>query len=151
MSDADTTTETKADEPEKPVYGDVFEITVGGKLWKLGRVGYGLRLDAADEIRKQRRLEFKNVLEAVAGLSGPSRDSAVMTAFENLLRNVSVSMHEIAAWQGSPDGEVYQLWKALRKVDATVTRDAAIELYDQLTPSQLADCQTFMVYKLMGE
>jgi hypothetical protein len=139
------------EESKFPEFGEFLELNVAGKTWKLGRVGYGLRLDAAEEIRKQRRIEFKHVLESLSGMEGPHKDAAVLTAFENLLRNVSVSMWEIKAWLGSPAGEFYQLFKAIQAADAAASRESALQFYDGLTPTQLAECQKFTVVKMIGE
>ena len=129
---------------------DILEIEAGGKTWKLGRIGFAIRLDAEEEVRRQRRIEFKSVLESLADMPESHKTTATLAAFDHLLRNVTVSTVEAGEWMGTPSGELHQLWRSLQAFDPAMTRESAVELMALVTSDQYAQIANFLVKSLMG-
>jgi len=127
---------------------DILELTLRGKQWKLGRIGFSVRIDAEDAVRRQRRIEFKEVLEALADMKDEDKSTPTLAAFDHLLRNVTVSIAECTAWMGTPSGEVHQLWKSLQAVNPEASLEQAAELYDSLRTEEYAQIQDFWARSL---
>lgn len=117
---------------------EVLELEIGGVKYKFGRIGFAIRLEAEEEVRKQRRIEFRHVLESLQGMEGKLAEIATLEAFDKLLRNVSVSSSDVESWLASPSGAEFQMWQSLRIGDSSVQRDAAQEILKQATTEQFA-------------
>lgn len=122
---------------------NVLEIEADGKKWRLGRIRFEIRLDAEEEIRKRRRVEFKEACVTISGLPDMDKDTATLAAFDNLLRNIIVSTRDANGWLGTPSGEMHQLWKSLQKTDPAATPEQARELLGAMTTDQYAKVQDF--------
>ena len=120
-----------------------LEITAGGKPWKLGRIGFSIRLDAETKVREQRRIEFKSVLESLKDIPDDQKATATLAAFDHLLRNITVSVGEASQWMGTPSGELHQLWKSLQAADEAATIEQARELLGAIDTRQYAQVQDF--------
>ena len=134
-----------SDEASSP---DVLEISAGGKAWKLGRIGFAVRLEAEDEIRKQRRIEFKAICETISDLPEKDKETATLSAFD-MIRNVSVTSHEIGRWLGTPAGELFQIWKSLQAANPGATHESAVELIAAVSPEQYDEIGGFLVKCLL--
>lgn len=127
---------------------NVLEIQAGGKTWKLGRIGFGVRLEAEDEIRKLRRIEFKAICETISDLPERDKETATLSAFD-MIRNVSVTSNEIGRWLGTPAGELFQIWKSLQAATPGATHESAAELIASASPEQYDEIGGFLVKCLL--
>jgi hypothetical protein len=129
---------------------EVLELEIGGVKYKFGRIGFGIRLEAEEEVRKQRRIEFRHVLESLQGLEGKHAEIATLEAFDKLLRNVSVSSEEVQSYLASSSGSEFQIWESLRSCDESIPRETARKIVTQATPEQFAQTTDFL-RKSLGE
>jgi hypothetical protein len=135
---------------EQPANPDVLEITAAGKTWRLRSPGFAMRLDAEEEVRKQRRIEFKAAMLAIAEMPDGSRSHAIVMAFDNLAKNTAVTNFEASDWLIGPSGELFQITRALQAADSSVTSEQAREFLSAITVAQNEEIFRFLSGKLLG-
>ncbi len=129
---------------------EFLEVTAGGKTWRFGRVGYEVVFESQEEVRKQRRAEFKAVLETIAASPKEQRTAATVTAMDALIRNVCVSSAEANEWLATPSGTKFQHLKSLRAADPAVTPEQAEECWRALTPDDHNRVNQFIMLRFLG-
>ena len=130
---------------------DSLTVETGDRKWVLKSPGFQIRLEAEDEVRKQRRIEFRNVMLTLAEIPEENKNRAMVMAFDGLLRNVFVSTQESSDWLTSAAGELFQIRKALQAADPTVTIEQAYEFLGLITVQQNTDIFMFLSGKLLGK
>lgn len=123
---------------------DELELNIGGANYTFTRVGFGIRIDAEEEVRKQRRNEFREMLIMLKDIPATVSHTAVMTAMDMLVRNVSVTITEVRDWLNSPSGEVYSTWKSLKAKHPETTLEQTEKLITEMSLEQYADLGMFI-------
>jgi len=119
---------------------DPLEMKVDGKEYKFSFPGFQMHLESENEIRKLRRQECLNMIQEYAAASGDgnleSLRYAILSMFDNVLRDVVVQYSEIMQWMNSPSGTSFVIWKSLLKHHPDMQREQVLELYSDMTDEQ---------------
>ena len=125
---------------------DPLVMTVEGKEYKFLFPGFQIHLDSEDEIRKLPRQECLNMIreysEATDDGNRESLRLAILTMFDNVLRDVTVQYSEIVQFINSPSGTSFVIWKCLLKHHPDMKREQALDIYSQMNESQKLQVKT---------
>lgn len=115
-------------------------MEVDGKEYKFLFPGFKVHLESENEIRKLRRRECLNMIQEYSAISNDgNRESlrlAILSMFDNVLRDVTVQYHEVVQWINSPSGTSFIIWQCLLKHHPDMKREEALELYTDMTDKQ---------------
>lgn len=143
-----------SDQTEEVKTPDVLELTVGGKDYRLGRIGFLAKLAAEVEIRKERRREFRELVESLEGLDGELARRSITSAFDHHVRNVAVMPYEIYEWFNTASGELFAVKRSLMNVNPQMKDEEAVEsakvLLDGLDEAGRKNVAVFLARVLMG-
>ena len=119
---------------------DPLVMTVEGKEYKLSFPGFQIHLDSEDEIRKLRRRECLNMIQEYSeAIDDGNRESlrlAILTMFDNVLRDVTVQYSEIIQFINSPSGTSFVIWQCLLKHHPDIKREQALDIYSNMNNEQ---------------
>lgn len=128
-----------------PIAPQELELTVGGKTYKLGRVGFLAKLDAEKEIRELRRAEFRGLVQTLEGIESQSASRAISAGFDNYMRNVCVTNWESAEFFNSAGGTLFLLHRSLQVHLPAAALDDARAIFGQANAEQFEEvCQFLM-------
>ena len=125
---------------------DPLVMTVDGTEYKFSFPGFKIHLESEDEIRKLRRRECLNMIQEYSEASSDgNRESlhlAILTMFDNVLRDVTVRYHEIVQWIDSPSGISFVIWKCLLKHHPEMEQEQALDIYSEMNNAQKLQVKT---------
>ncbi len=115
-------------------------MQVDGKEYKFLFPGFQMHLESEDEIRKLRRRECLNMIQEYSKASDDdnveSLRLAILSMFDNVLRDVTVQYSEIMQWMNSPSGTAFAIWKCLLAHHSEMKQEEALDVYSNMTDSQ---------------
>lgn len=120
---------------------DPLVMTVDGKEYKFSFPGFKIHLDSEDEIRKLRRRECLNMIREYSQASDDKKNReslrlAILSMFDNVLRDVTVQYSEIVQFINSPSGTAFVIWKCLLNHHPKMEQEEALNLYSNMNESQ---------------
>ncbi len=115
-------------------------MEVDGKEYRFSFPGFQMHLESEDEIRKLRRRECLNMIQEYSAISDDgnleSLRFAILSMFDNVLRDVTVQFSEIIQWMDSPSGTSFVIWKCLSKHHPDMKQEQALDIYSKMTDEQ---------------
>ncbi len=115
-------------------------MKIDGKEYKFSFPGYQVHLDSEDEIRKLRRKECLRMIQEYAAVANDAEledlRMAILSMFDNVLRNVIVSFADVVQWINSPSGTSFMLWKNLLTHHPEMEQEEVLDIYYKMTTEQ---------------
>ena len=118
-------------------------MTVSGTEYKFSFPGFQVHLESEGEIRKLRRRECLNMLQEYSEVAEDAEDAsleslrfAILSMFDNVLRDVTVGYSEIVQFINSPSGTSFIIWKCLLEHHPEMKREQALDIYSEMDEAQ---------------
>ena len=129
---------------------EFIEVTAGAKTYRIGRVGFNVRLDAAEQIRQKRRDEFSRAVNTFKDAGNEEQRMLVALALDKMVRGVSVTTVEVNDWLRSPEGEAFTLLCGMRKNLPAATPDDVMALLTDISAEDYVLVDDFLAKSLFG-
>jgi uncharacterized protein YbcC (UPF0753/DUF2309 family) len=124
----------------------VCRIRSGEDEYKLGRVGFYVKVQAEEKLREIRQNDFKQtVSSAVEKLEHVQAASLVITAFNTLMKSGTIHRTEVSEWLMSHSGTLFIFWKSLLVHNPSITEQQAQQVFENLSEDEYRKMDEFLL------
>lgn len=132
---------------------ETLEVTSGGKTYRLGRIQYGIKAQAEQEIKKAGRAEFRDLIASLTETDELTVQRATEWGIKNLIKPI-VTRSDLIAFFSTGDGELLTVAHSLQSATVGMTADdaklAAVAMLDGLPDAERERVSMFLAPMLAG-